>query len=185
MKLLPPAGPERRRQLTWLMLLAAVVGGLAYYQFGPTTPAETRPLTSNAKTNGAGANVPLVLPDEVKLASLTAASETPQAGRNLFRFGVTPAPPPPPAPKPLPPGPPPPPPPPPGPPPIGLKFLGWVDRPDVGRVATLKDPATGALFQAVEGQIVDGRYRLVKIGHESVVMSYVDGAGQRTIPVGG
>ena len=34
MKLLPPPGPERRRQLMWLGLLAVVVAALAWYQFG-------------------------------------------------------------------------------------------------------------------------------------------------------
>jgi hypothetical protein len=60
-----------------------------------------------------------------------------------------------------------------------------MERPDVGKVAILKDPGSGAVFQALEGQIVDGRYRVVRIGQESVVLCYVDGTGQRTIPIGG
>jgi hypothetical protein len=184
-KLLPPPGPERRRQLIWLFLLLIVVGALGYYEFGqPPAPAEARPAASNSRASGPGQGA-MVLPDPVKLAALQASEDEPEAGRNLFRFGVKPPPPTPPGPPPKPAGPPPPPPPPPGPPPIALKYLGWVDRPDIGRVATLKDPATGALFQALEGQIVDGRYRVVKIGHESIVVSYVDGTGQRTIGVGG
>jgi hypothetical protein len=185
-KLLPPPGPERRRQLFWLFLLLVVVGALGYYEFGqPPAPAEARPAASNSRASGQGQAGATVLPDPVKLAALEASEDEPEAGRNLFRFGVKPPPPTPPGPPPKPAGPPPPPPPPPGPPPIALKYLGWVDRPDIGRVATLKDPATGALFQALEGQIVDGRYRVVKIGHESIVVSYVDGTGQRTIGVGG
>ena len=32
-----------------------------------------------------------------------------------------------------------------------------------------------------EGEIIDGRYRLVRIGIESVVMEYPDGRGRTTI----
>jgi hypothetical protein len=186
MKLLPPPGPERRRQVMWLGLLAVVMAGLAWYRFGGSPdPAATRPAASNPKAGGTNAQGQGVLPEPVKLADLASEGDAPSAGRNLFRFGVKPAPPPPPmAPQP-PPGPPPPPPPPPGPPPIKLRCLGAMDRPDVGRVVALKDPDSGAVFQALEGQIVDGRYRVVKIGLTSVVVSYIDGSGQRTLGFGG
>ena len=36
-----------------------------------------------------------------------------------------------------------------------------------------------------EGEIIDGRYRLVRIGVESVVMEYVDGRGRTTIRLSG
>jgi hypothetical protein len=180
-KLLPPAGPERRRQLTWLAVLVVVVGALAWYRFGGSAaPAETRPTASNPKAGGTGSVGSALLPEPVKLGELVSEGDSPSAGRNLFRFGVKPAPPPAPVVLP-PPGPPPPPPPPPGPPPIPLKFLGVMERPDVGVVVALKDPASGAVFQALEGQIVDGRYRVVKIGKTSAILSYLDGTGQRTI----
>jgi hypothetical protein len=51
-------------------------------------------------------------------------------------------------------------------------------------MVTLKDPATGALFHAFEGDTVDGRYKLVKVGSQSVVVSYVDGSGMRTLGLG-
>ena len=35
--------------------------------------------------------------------------------------------------------------------------------------------------QAQEGGIVDGRYRLVKIGLESVVIEHLDGSGRTTL----
>ena len=124
------------------------------------------------------------MPEPVKLGDLVSEGEAPSAGRNLFRFGVKPTPPPPPVAM-SPPGPPPPPPTPPGPPPIPLKLLGIMERPDVGRVVALKDPASGAVFQALEGQIVDGRYRVVKIGLVSAIVSYMDGSGQRTLSAGG
>jgi len=185
MKLLPPPGPERRRQLTWLGLLAVVVAALAWYQFGRgPEPAATRPAASNPKAGATNAPGQGVLPEPVKLTDLASEGDTPSPGRNLFRFGVKPTPPPPPVVQ-LPPGPPPPPPPPPGPPPIKLRCLGTMERPDVGGVVALKDPDSGAVFQALEGQIVDGRYRVVKIGLTSVVVSYIDGSGQRTLSFGG
>jgi hypothetical protein len=185
MKLLPPPGPERRRQLMWLGLLVVVVAALAWYQFGRgPEPAATRPAASNPKAGGTTAPSQGVLPEPVKLADLASEGDAPSAGRNLFRFGVKPTPPPPPVVLP-PPGPPPPPPTPPGPPPIKLRCLGTMERPDVGRVVALKDPDSGAVFQALEGQIVDGRYRVVKIGLTSVVVSYIDGSGQRTLSFGG
>jgi hypothetical protein len=185
MKLLPPPGPERRRQLSWLGLLAVVVAALAWYQFGRgPEPAATRPVASNPKAGATNAPGQGVLPEPVKLTDLASEGDTPSPGRNLFRFGVKPTPPPPPVVQ-LPPGPPPPPPPPPGPPPIKLRCLGTMERPDVGRVVALKDPDSGAVFQALEGQIVDGRYRVVKIGLTSVVVSYIDGSGQRTLSFGG
>jgi hypothetical protein len=52
-------------------------------------------------------------------------------------------------------------------------------------VVTLKHAETGALFYAVEGDVVDGRYRLVKVGMRTVVVSYLDGSGQRTLSEGG
>ena len=183
MKLLPPPGPERRRQLTWLTVLVVVVGTLAWYQLGRTSPADTKPVASNPRAPQSGPAGVATLPEPVRLSALQPEGEPPASNRNLFRFGVHPPPPAPPASK-VPVGPPPPPPPPPGPPPIALKFLGVIERPDVGRVAMLKDPASGAVFQALEGQIVDGRYRLEKIGQESVVVSYVDGTGRRTIGMG-
>lgn len=57
--------------------------------------------------------------------------------------------------------------------------------PDSGKVmVTLKDPVSGAIFQAFEGDVVDGRYRVVKVGLQSVVLAYPDGSGQRTIALG-
>lgn len=186
MNVLPPPGQDRRRQLTWLAVLVVVITALAWYRFGGSAaPADTRPVTSNPKAGGASAPGQGVLPEPVKLGELAAEGESPAAGRNLFRFGAKPAPP---APAPAslpPPGPPPPPPPPPGPPPIKLRFLGTMERPDVGRVVALKDPDSGAVFQALEGQIVDGRYRVVRIGLQSVIVSYIDGSGQRTLSSGG
>ena len=121
----------------------------------------------------------------LKLAEMEQVPDEPQVGRNPFRFGVKPPPPPPPY-VPPPQSPPGPPPPPPGPPPIPLKLTMIFADPYVpGRSRVYLVDKSGTVFEAVEGQIVDGRYKLVKVGTASVVMSYLDGTGQRTINLGG
>jgi hypothetical protein len=204
MNLLPPPGPERRRLL--LMVAALIVLAGAYYKWGrqpaPVIPTSTGPqanaavrvpappragaLTSRGAAGGSAPKVDTSMPQALKLAEMEHVPEEPKAGRNLFRFGVKPPPPPPPyvAPPPPPPAPPPV---PQGPPPIPLKLTAIIPDPYVpGRSrAYLTDPKSGAVFEAVEGNVVDGRYRLLKVGQTSVVMSYLDGGGQRTINLGG
>jgi hypothetical protein len=181
---LPPSGPQRRRQIVLLAVFVPVAVGLLWYELKPV-PAATKPPASNTQTRTTGASAKL--PDPVKLGALDPVPDEPTEGRNLFKFGEHPPPPRPPqpayvAPPPPPPGPPPP---PPGPPPIAIKFTGRYAMPDGKVMVQLKDPQSGATFMAGEGQIVDGRYRLLKIGLESVVMAYLDGTGQRTIGYGG
>jgi hypothetical protein len=107
--------------------------------------------------------------------------------RNPFRFKPAPAPPPvaarPTEPvAPLPVGPPPPPPP----PPITVKFIGILDRADGSRLALFTDCSAGRhQSYAREGGTVDGRYRLVKIGRESVIIEHLDGRGRTTLAAGG
>ena len=73
---------------------------------------------------------------------------------------------------------------PPPPPPIPLKFIGVIEGvPGVGKVAAFSD--CRSTMRGGEGDIIDGRYRLVRIGIESVVMEYVDGRGRTTIRMGG
>jgi hypothetical protein len=109
--------------------------------------------------------------------------------RNPFRFQPK-APPPPPetarvpsrqtSPQPdepqVPPGPPPP-------PPIPLKFIGTVEPKPGDKVAAFSD--CRYTFKGREGDVIDGRYRLVRIGVESVVMEYADGRGRTTIRLSG
>ncbi|HZB25331.1 MAG TPA: hypothetical protein VE379_04300 [Vicinamibacterales bacterium] len=70
-----------------------------------------------------------------------------------------------------------------GPPPIPLKFIGVTEAPNVGKIAALTD--CRHTVQGVEGDIIDGRYRIVKIGVESLVIEYVDGKGQTTLRMSG
>jgi hypothetical protein len=105
--------------------------------------------------------------------------------RNPFRFREKPPPPPPPMPRPTsrtatapvdagPIEPPPP-------PPIPLKYIGVMkhDDPKVGRVAVLSDQR--GVYHGREGEVIEGRYRILKIGVESIDLEYVDGRGRQTI----
>lgn len=126
----------------------------------------------------------------VKLGSLTSSrSEPAQAPRNPFRYEPK-APPPEPKPEAPPPspidapragpvvpaGPPPL-------PPIQLKFIGMLERADGVKWAALTDGKN--LMQGKDGDIIDGRYRIVKIGTESVEVTYVDGRGRQVIRLTG
>jgi hypothetical protein len=41
------------------------------------------------------------------------------------------------------------------------------------------------VFYGREGDIIEGRYRILRIGVESIEMTYVDGGGQQTIRLTG
>lgn len=181
---------EQRLQLVLLVLLIAGLGYVVYTKL--VAPAEDGALASNPATSAGapvGAGGPATLPSALRFAALEPVSEQPSAGRNPFRFGAPPPPPAPP-PRPTPPaapmvpqGPPPPPPGPPPPPAITLKFVGVVQLPTGSRLASLSD-GKGVLMGA-EGDVIDGRFRIVKIGVESIVMEYLDGRGRQTIPLRG
>jgi hypothetical protein len=187
-KLLPPAGPARTRQLSALGVLA-VVAVVAWMVMNGSAPTVAPPATSNPASTGAATGQavgPGALPAPLKLATLASGdgAEVTGTGRDPFRFGQ-PAPPPPPPFVPLPPAPPPPPPGPPPVPDIPLQLILLETMPGNVRTATLKDTATSAVFgPSQEGQVIDGRFRLVKVGLESVVVAYLDGSGQRTLPLG-
>lgn len=181
---------EQRKQLIFLALLSLVLIGVVYYYY--FSPADGGAGASNpsaiAAGSAAGAGVTTSLPSALRLAALEPVNEKPAAGRNPFRFGVPPPPPAPPRPltppvQPAPPGPPPPPPGPPPPPAISLKFVGVVQLPAGKKVASLSD-GKGVMMGA-EGDVIDGRFRIVKIGVESIVMEYLDGRGRQTIPLRG
>jgi hypothetical protein len=72
---------------------------------------------------------------------------------------------------------------PPPPPPITLKFIGIVERSDGTKVAVLS--GSGYPLYGREGDIVDGRYRVLKIGVESVELAHVDGRGRQTVRLTG
>jgi len=184
MKLFPPPGPERRQQLRRLGVLVALLVGVLWYRW---RQAEAPPLSSNSQVPSPAATPAMKLPATVRLDELEPVPDRVAVGRNPFGFGERPAAPPPQMPvTPVWTPPPAAPPVPQGPPPIALKLTAMLVMPGTDRtMVTLKDPASGALYQAFEGEVVDGRYRVVKVGQQSVVLSYVDGSGLRTISLGG
>ena len=70
-------------------------------------------------------------------------------------------------------------------PPITLKFIGVVEPPPPGkRLAVLSD-GRGSPVYGHEGETVLGQYRILRIGAESIEMSYLDGRGRQTIRLSG
>ena len=179
------------RPRPWLVIalgVAVAVYVVAWLWPGnPAVPAAVPSKPRVAATTGTQTPVP-----DIKLETLKQRRPENEGGqRNPFRFYVPPPPPPPPppvatvkppvvAPPPIEPAdlkPPPP-------PPITLKFIGWLEGvPGKGKVAVFSD--CRATMRGSEGDIIDGRYRLVRIGVESVVMEYPDGRGRTTIRMSG
>ena len=166
----------------------AVAIAVALVAFRADSPAGTAVRTSNRvpTARASQGDVPVV---DVKIELLKdPRAELAEAERNPFRFQPRPAPPPPrvvappvrpvPVAPPAPSGPPPP-------PPIALRFIGLMDAPTQGgRVAIMSD-GRGNVFYGKEGDIIEGRYRVVKIGPESAELSYADGRGRQTIRLSG
>jgi hypothetical protein len=67
---------------------------------------------------------------------------------------------------------------------IPLTFIGRVVLPGREVVAVLADDR-GSRYEATEGQIVDGRYRVVRIGEESLVIEHANGTGRTTLQLKG
>ena len=181
-----------RRQLL-LGAAVVVVLGLAAWALQPSTPVPRTTVPAQAARARGGkpsANAPVGPADAVRLDALKASHDDPgQAGRNPFRFQPKPAPPPPKvvtpvvteAPRPAPPtGPPPPPPP----PPIPLKFVGMLTRANGVNWAVLSDGKSPVMY-GKEGDIIDGKYLIVKIGTESIEMTHADGRGRQVIRLTG
>src|SRR5215471_3856285 len=179
-----PAAPSRVRVL--LMVLAVVaIGGLVYAIWpaaGPTAQPSNQARDARKPQATTGGQESL----EVRLEDLKQPPPGPgETTRNPFRFYVKPPPPPPPRPVvatptpvvPLQPGQPgyqPPP-----PPPIPIKFIGVVEK--GGTKYAIFSDGKGTPQWAREGQTVLGQYKVLKIGVESVTMSYLYGRGLQTI----
>jgi len=173
----------------WLLAaLGVALVALVAYQMWPESSAAPAVAPSNRRTGPArdGTAKGEVDPGELKVRMEALEAKRPEFGegeRNPFRFQLPPAPPPPPKPTapvaPVGPIGPPQPPPPPAVPPIPLKFMGTVERPGL-LLAALTD-CKGFSYAAREGEIIDGRYRLVKIGVESVILEYSNGTGRTTV----
>ena len=185
-----PASSSRRPRTSLLVLLGIVLAGAAMVTLrqdaaGPAAPT-SNPGRPQQQARGA-AFQPEQL--DVKIEALSQAAAQPDdTDRNPFTFrpkAPPPAPTRPPAERPppdrepvntAPVGPAPP-------PPIPLKFIVVTEAPNVGKIAALTD--CRHTVQGVEGDIIDGRYRIVKIGVESLVIEYLDGKGQTTLRMSG
>lgn len=183
---------KTRQQLYVLGALVAVLAVVLYVSFGRDTtatsssapPAGSASQPSNSSTTAGGrAGLPV---SDVRLDALKHdEGELADAERNPFRFRQKAAPPPPPrpvttapaqtyVPPPVATGPPPP-------PPIPLKYVGLYGTPTQrDRVAVLAD-ARGNPFFGKEGDIIEGRYRVLRIAADSVDLAYADGRGRQTI----
>ena len=178
--------PKRRRELI-LAALALVLGAglyvaIAGWPFGTSAaPTAASNGQGRAAKNDRSGKAAAEAPD-VHLEALDTARPKPDAARNLFRFKPKPPPPRPPAPPvtrqaelpPAPTGPPPP-------PPITLKFIGIVDAGQSQKVVAILSDGRGAPVYGREGDTVLGQYRILRIGTESIEMSYLDGRGRQTI----
>jgi hypothetical protein len=197
-----PAAPSKRPNPVLLALLGLTIAVAVVMKLmgsassgtpasNPSSPARS---PAQARPDAAGGKGGPIDPARLDVHLEVLQAERPsatEAERNPFRFKPAPPPPAPPpvarpAPSPnvplAPVGPPPPPPP----PPITVKFIGLLDLADGSRIAVFTDCSAGRRqSQAREGGTVDGRYRLVKIGRESVVIEHLDGRGRTTLAAGG
>ncbi len=181
---------ERRKQvLGGLLGVMAVVGVWQYMSAGSTVA----PQATVAARRTAATEMPQP-PVDVSLDSLEGGRLGPDdGGRNPFVFGVRqvavtdagarravtrrPALPET-APVLLPPGPPPL-------PPIPFKFIGLVEgTAGTKRIAVLSD-SKGLVVHGSEGTIIDGRFRILSIGTESLDIAYADGRGRQTLRLTG
>jgi hypothetical protein len=178
---------DRRRLMMSAGAVAAIV--LAMWSMWPSSPAPSASTTAPPRAQQSRTQ-PSAAVGAVKLDALTAERQPPSdTPRNPFRYQPKPAPPPPKPVAPLPSGngsagmpvgvptgPPPT-------PPIPLKFIGILTRANGVQWAVLSDGKVP--IHGREGDIVDGRYRIVKIGTESNELTYLDGRGRQVVRLTG
>jgi hypothetical protein len=177
---------KRQRELA-LAVVAGLVFAFAAYRVRSmsSAPAQTNPPAPNSAAAPASGTRPQQKDlTEVDLSALNSPKAQPQPIiRDPFRFKPRPPPPPPPGPVrpavPVQTGPVEPPPP----PRIALKFIGVMESQGIGRVASLSDGR--GVYRGREGDIIEGRYRIVRIGVESIDLAYLDGRGRQTIRLTG
>jgi hypothetical protein len=180
---------ERKRQREIVIgVVAVAIAAIAIYRISTTfTPASTADpasqpgvAPSRQQTAGQTDKVP-----RVDLEALKAQRPEPvDSRRDPFRFRPKAAPPsqqptpqqmqPPPMPVNTGPAEPPP------PPRIQLKYIGILETGKTGLVAIFSD-GRGTPFYGKQGEVVDGRYKILRIGVESADLAYLDGRGRQTI----
>ena len=161
----PSPGARRPNALLLIALAIVVIVFVASRFSGPAAPATVQ--TPAGGRAAAGANGEAIDPKELDVRIEALKQPGPSvadAERNPFRFR---------------------------PPPIGnsIKFIGIVEA-AVGKIGAFAtwDPQTRecrATFPGREGEVIEGRYRVVRIGLESAVLEYLDGRGRTTLPLNG
>lgn len=183
--------PLSRQQLLLIAFGLAVVAFIVVRLQEAGSPAGSAAAASNQP--GAAPAAAQTSVADVKLEALQdTTQELGESQRNPFRFQSRRAPAAPAVPRPS--APPPPPPVstgpsvqagPPAPPPIPLRYIGVVEAPSqAGRIAMLSD-GRGNVFHGREGDIIEGRYRILRVGPESAELAYLDGRGRQTIRLSG
>ena len=180
---------ERRTQILAVVLAVLVAAGVWRVMAG-----DTAVVPSAAPAKRAAPEDQLQPPVDVSLDALQGNRRGPDdSGRNPFVFGLRqvtvtddgarrpvtrwPAVPET-APVLLPPGPPPL-------PPIPFKFIGLVEgTAGTKKIAVLSD-SKGLVVHGSEGTIIDGRFRILSIGTESLDIAYADGRGRQTLRLTG
>jgi hypothetical protein len=185
--------PRRLALLAGLLLVLAgiVTASVVRRQTAVDPASSSKPATASSGEHG---NQPTAAKgtEAVNLEALTMPRPDPVEGeRDPFRFRTRPTP----SPRPTPtggraagPGPTAAPPvvaqPAPTGPPIPLKFIGIVDAPKQGgKLAVLSDGRS--VLYGHEGEVIDGRFKILRIGVESIELSHVDGRGRQTIRLTG
>jgi len=179
--------PPERRRLIGLLGILAVVLVVAVLRFWPSAAAPDG-ARSNARGGARRAGPSAVAAPDVRLQALDEARPQPveEPQRDLFRFKPKAAPSRPVRPSadvdPVPSGPPTP-----AAPtlaPITMRFIGLVESSEnAQKIAILSDGR--GIYEGREGDIIEGRYRILRIGVESVEMAYLDGRGRQTIRLSG
>lgn len=181
---------KRQREIALGAIAVVLIGAAALRSrstVSGSSPATATPTPITAASGRPPAAVQASQVADVDLQALAGKRPEPvPATRNPFRFKPRAAPPPPtPAPTavrpatpvnagPAEPA---------APPRIPLKFIGVLDSPETGRVAVLSDPR--GVYQGRVGETIDGHYRILNIGVESIELAYVDGRGRQTIRLTG
>jgi hypothetical protein len=178
------------RQLMILGALGVVLVGVLYYELTPGDPPPARP--PRPAPNARAPKDAAIAVDPVRLDVLKRTRPEPGEGdRDPFTFearrpatsptagaGTSPMPGPVvQTPVTVPQGPPPP-------PPITLRFIGILNAASTSKIAVLSD-GKGNVFYGREGETIDGRYRIDRIGVESIDMAWTDGRGHQVIRLSG
>jgi hypothetical protein len=174
----------KRALLAVLVVVLAVLLVRAWFA-APAAPGAL--VRSPAGVRGGTARTAPTEAPDVRLEALGADRPRPRdVDRNLFRFGGSrraagaslPAPdtaqaPPPSLQPPMPSA-----------PPIALKFIGIVEAPEEAkRIAVLSDGR--GVYHGREGDTIEGRYRILKIGAESIELAQIDGGARQTLRLSG